>query len=271
MNVQPGRNIVWLPIQNGWTWQAIAKGEYDFTVKYFGDYSGTASCRVRVEGSEDSGDPYSTQTLVAWLPVSIDEAYIVAFYTWNNGSLIEGRDFILGFIEGCISVSDFKPGLWKDIKDNFTGLYDVTRFLEFEPKDNTSITYTTVRVSELQIEGLNDTAVFKPLFDSLPSQEIYVAETAIIVYSLNWTENSIWGRIKLMDWAIIVPINGLISIIIRTDYEVKEEWFMAEPYTDFKVSVPLKYQAWAVAIAPGINRIYLNERYGRLLLIRRSS
>lgn len=100
------------------------------------------------------------------------------------------------------------------------------------------------------------------------SVNVYVAETAIIVYRLNWTDTRVWGRLKLIDWANMTPLHGYITIIVKSQDSISEEWFEANPYTDFEASVPVEHETWALAVAPGVNAIYLNERYGRILLVK---
>ncbi len=76
--------------------------------------------------------------------------------------------------------------------------------------DSTAVFYSKVFVYSLDFPALSTTVklTFKS-YGWLPNTTIYVAELATPVYALNWSDTRVWGRLKIIDWAKVEPVEGL--------------------------------------------------------------
>ncbi len=67
------------------------------------------------------------------------------------------------------------------------------------------------------------------------------------------------------------PIHGWIFIIVKDLEKNIERIYVKEanPFAEFIISLPEKYEIWAIGVANGKNIVYNNLRYARILLVRK--
>jgi len=281
-----GEKIVYIPVEPK-TWQSIKVGIWTFKVSYEwsnGDASGSGEARTTVMVSDHTGPDLSgmggskgTYTLLYWLPVTTDQAYIIVVPYWPDKKPIRYREWlsVKSFLKPRLVYKSWEVWLkacrWDFIKGNFT-IYTGTKIFRNLKLDNDiAVFYNKVNIQDLSIEGLSADAELK-FKDWFPSRQIRVAELTTPIYNLKWDSSKVMGRIKIIDWSKTRPLSeGWIIILVRNleTGQLHEEWFYATPYANFQVNIPEKYEVWSIAIAPAKNEIYLNNKYAKIILVKK--
>ena len=253
-----------IPVEHLWCWKSLQVGLWTFRVNYAWDNTdefGEGVAEVEVMVADASGPGNGTYVNLYWLPIDGDYGYVVAVPYWPDGLPIMYRGwFTWPFVESKLYCSlgrwslYLEAGRWSDINGNFT-IYAGTKIWSnylSSLNDSTAVFYSKVFVYSLDFPALSTTAklTFKS-YGWLPNSTIYIAELATPVYALNWSDTRVWGRLKIIDWAKVEPVEeGWIIIQVKNlkTGEVREEWFYGDPYADFSVNVPSKYEVWSIVI-----------------------
>ena len=78
-------------------------------------------------------------------------------------------------------------------------------------------------------------------------------------------------RLKLIDWATMEPVNGLIWVTVRDEETMEYTTYMEEatPYAEFDIPLPEKYLVRAYGSAYAVDLTYGNQKYAKNLLLRK--
>lgn len=89
------------------------------------------------------------------------------------------------------------------------------------------------------------------------------------MYSLNIASGSVTGTLKVLDWAREKPVvEGWITLGLEyiNGSIAYSRAFYGEGYVSFKAVGSHLSRLWAIVYAPSLNKIYLNGKYGKILL-----
>jgi len=274
-----GTHTFWIPFKVGESWKADRDrvGVFTFSVQYSwsnGHSNGKGIASAQVLVADKANGVY---TVLYWLPVSVDEAYILVVPYWPDGKPIRYRPWFSSktFMAASIKCEKWEcfldAGKWYTVEGNFTKYYDAKIWGNLSRlEDSTGVFYRKVLVYEVEVKGLSATALLS-FSEWLPEKQVHITELALPVYALNWSNNRVQGRLKVIDWANVKPVQEGWTVILVENLntgKIAEYWFYANPYTNFTVSTPEKYEVWAIALAPGVDTIYLNLKHGRILLLK---
>ncbi|RLE79688.1 MAG: hypothetical protein DRJ52_07930, partial [Thermoprotei archaeon] len=287
-----GKYEYWLPLPDKDTFKSVLVGVYKFDVNYQWTNtrdtgSGTTSCTVKVLGDSGDDDPdVEMHAVFYWLPLDTESGIAVVFYN-SSGGLLRQRTWIHGELvvrwRGEVKkVIRLKGGLWSEVLSYFkrcpiTGekdlwcFYQIEKALGFTPPSDAAVSWAEVNLWEIEGPGLNSTFEYRCVAPKqYESLSIEYREATVVVYSLTWTNTTVSGQLKLVDWAEVKPLEGFIVLLTKNgsasqiDYSV----LVAKPYTAFSVKVKYPYEVWAIALPWGKNTIYGNRKYGRILLVK---
>ncbi|RLE89902.1 MAG: hypothetical protein DRN04_15780, partial [Thermoprotei archaeon] len=241
----------------------------------------------KILGDSAHDDPnVELQPVFYWLPLDTESGVAVVFYNSSSG-LLRNRAWIHGELvvrwRGEVKkVIRLKGGLWGDVLSHFkrcpiTGekdlwcFYQIEKALGFTPPSDAAVSWAEVNLWEIEGSGLNSTFEYRCV---APRQyeplSIEYREATVVVYSLTWTNSTVSGQLKLVDWAEVKPIEGFIVLLVKNGSSSQIDYcvLVAKPYAAFSVKVKYPYEVWAVALPWGKNTIYSNRKYGRILLVK---
>ncbi len=278
-----GLTKIYVPVEP-MTWKSASAGLWKFIVKYYWSNghrsgSGTASVDVMVADASlpdlsESGGHKGTYVDLYWLPVSINKAYIVVIPYWPDNKPIEYREWfrIKSFLNPRISCCKWDISLnsskWSNIKKKILVYRNTRIFKQINANLDTGVFYKKVNLSEIEIQGLSNYAILSFNY-WFPRKQIKITELATPVYGLRWDKHTLQGWIKIIEWDDKKPVDEGWIIILIIDWEINnllEKWYYANPYASFKINIPSKYEVWSIGIAPAKNKIYLNNKYGKIIL-----
>ena len=271
-----GTHVYWLPLPADESWRArCTPGIYNFSVYYTwsnGDESGigVASARVMLAGPtgpEVPGGYRGTRAVLYWVPTGTDRGVAVVALYWPDRQPVKWRPAWWLRHLASLGGIDLRPENWSRVERMLPegarrlgvleGLFDLT--------PDSVVLYANLSFSSIHIQGLEGTVELR-FWYWFPNLTVRVAESMPVVYSLNWSAGQMRGRLKLVDWSRVKPLEGFIAVIVKTNSSVSTRWFLAEPYAVFELELPPRYEVWAVSLPAGRFEIYVNLRYGRILL-----
>ena len=290
-----GAYAFWLPLPKELTWKSVygMYGYYNFTISYDwsnGNLTGSGSAGATVMLANENGPPgkpgegagegggavyNSTCSELFWLPVNADEAYIVVVLFWPDGESVLYRDWLDAPLFAELRGDGWNVYLeaseWGEIKPKIEPVYRTTMIwsnLSGLP-DDAAVLYSRVRISNIRISSLSSYVELS--FGSwFPSKKVYVAELSAPVYSLNIASGSVTGTLKVLDWAREKPVVegwAALSLEYINGSIAYSRAFYGDGYVRFEAGSRDLHRLWAIVYAPGFNKIYLNGKYGKILLI----
>jgi len=197
-----------------------------------------------------------------WIPKDADRGILAIAYKWYvDGMFVRGRKYISANVLGMA----FKGAIFSDIK----GLLGIAK----PDFDKYAISYREVYITELERGGISDSVKIVPETEWGVVDSASYHELAVVVYSKSVKGGKLSCRLKLVDWATVSSKSGWIYLIVKDLQSGNVNVYVqrASPYTTFSVSLPAKYEVWAVGVAEGYNDvIYSNLKYARILLAKSS-
>ena len=159
---------------------------------------------------------------------------------------------------------------WRELKRVIESLYRATIIwsnISVLPGD-AAVLYYRVRTSSIKISSLSSYAELR--FESwFPNKKVYVAELSAPVYSLHVSQDLVKGRLKIVDWGSVESVQeGWASILLQclNGSVVRLSSFYGQGYIQFEARNQDGCMLWAIIYAPCMNNIFLNNKYGKILM-----
>lgn len=229
----------------------ILTAKYSWTNTYGDGGSGEASCKI-----------YVSRILpkLYWLPINEDQTLIIVAYNWiSDGTPVKGRRYLAAKIGNIV----LSGALFDDVK----GLMKISK-VKLDGK--TAISFKVIGNGEIEQPKIKGEIPLKPQFKWSYDINVAYHELAIIIYGLEAKPPQLKVKAKLIDWTSMKPLNGWIMIKVR-DLETDKtaiEIVEAEPNVEQTITTPMKHEVWMMGIAEGVNVIYGNLKYGKIMLDR---
>ena len=239
------------------------------------------------DNGEDRGSGESTtQVYLSWTEVdkvywcpklsSWDECLCIVTYKWLcDGSPVYGRWYLGGYLEPeDESPSYLQSTIWTPpVLKLYKEMLDIRKYYGVPGLDlNLSVGVGRIVLPHYNPPYIEGEVLLRTHRWTLNRTLLY-HELAIVVYQLDIYDNGtrMRVRLKLVDWANMTPVNGLVWITVRNEETMEYTTYMKEatPYAEFDIPLPQKYLVRAYASAYAVDITYGNQKYAKNLLLRK--